>query len=771
MDDTRDDGLKSGDPANGWHGKIGKTFSDSEPYWKPAVTPPEGAPNILIILMDDLGFAEMGCFGSEIQTPNLDRLAAQGLRFNNYTTVPMCAPARAALMTGKNPHSVGAGWLTHANPGYPGFQAAEMSKDAPLIPELLRDAGYATYAVGKWHNTPDSKQSSADDKSSWPLQRGFDRFYGFLGAETNYHAPGQIVEGNEFRDIEDYGPGYFSTDDFATQAIKMLRGHASSAAPGRPFFLYFATNAPHTPHHAKPADIAKYKGRYDAGWDAIRHERYARQREMGVIGDWELPELSPGVPKWEDMPEGELDIMAAYMEIYAGLVDNIDQNIGRIVDELERLGQLDNTLILITSDNGASSIGGEDGAANFTEKRVTQSEPAELARELLESGLLGAVNSSPAYPKGWGNAGNTPFRFFKRTPMNGGIRVPFILHWPERIKDAGAVRGSWAHVTDIAPTILDVLGLEYPKAFNGYRTRGQDGVTFLPMLMDGAAPAARSRQYYELEGNRGYIDGKWKIGSLQPPGTTIDLDNWMLFDLEADPTECHDLSKQHPDILERLIRAFDEDAFANYAYPLDNRTLVRALTHNPERLADINRPHRFYPGTEGYQAVKVSPLFADRDYVTRVRFDYQPGMEGVLFALGDSLKGICAYVIGGEAVLHYNGGVLSKHEVRLPLREGLQQLVIDHKAPGKLRGHAEVRLEADGQVYASGPVEMSPGIIMFNGEGLDIGLDRKTKVAAECEGRGSFAYPGRIDWLDIDPGPQAPGSMVNQAEIAVQRDW
>ncbi|WP_319824951.1 arylsulfatase [Thalassovita sp.] len=771
MGKTGEDGLKSGDPANGWTGKIGKTFRDSEPHWRARVTPPKGAPNILVILLDDLGFAEMSCFGSEIETPNLDRLAAGGLRFNNYTTVPMCAPARAALMTGKNPHSVGAGWLTHADPGYPGFRAAEMSKDAPTIPELLRDAGYATYAVGKWHNTPDAKQSSADDKSSWPLQRGFDRFYGFLGAETNYHAPGQIVEGNEFRDIEEYGPDYFSTDDFARQAIKMLRGHASSAAPDKPFFLYFATNAPHTPHHAKPEDIAKYKGRYDAGWDAIRQERYARQREMGVIGDWELPELSPGVPKWQDMPEGELDIMAAYMEIYAGLVDNIDQNIGRIVDELVRLEKLDNTLILITSDNGASSIGGEDGAANFTEKRVTQTEPPELARELLDRGLLGAVNSSPAYPKGWGNAGNTPFRFFKRTPMNGGIRVPFLLHWPARIKDAGAVRENWAHVTDISPTILDLLGLDYPAAFNGYRTRGQDGVSFLPMLTNGTAPAARSRQYFELEGNRGYIDGKWKIGSLQPPGSEIDLDNWMLFDLATDPTECHDLSKRHPEILERLIHAFDEDAFANYAYPLDNRTLVRALTHSPERLADINRPHKFYPGTEGYQAVKVSPLFADRDYVARLQFDYADGMEGVLFALGDSLKGICAYVIGGKAVLHYNGGVLAKYEVRLPLRPGLQQLVIHHTAPGKLRGQAQVRLEADGETYACGDVEMSPGILMFNGEGLDIGLDRKTKVATECEGRGTFAYSGQIDWLHIDPGPQAPGSMVNQAEIAVQRDW
>lgn len=769
MSDSKN-GLKSGNPADGWKGSIGKTFADSRPYWKPKAKAPNGAPNVVIILMDDLGFAEMGCFGSEIQTPNIDRLAANGLMFNNYTTVPMCTPARAALMTGKNPHSVGAGWLTHANPGYPGYQAGEISKDAPTIPELLRDQGYSTYAVGKWHNSPDTSLSSSQDKSSWPLQRGFDRFYGFLGAEINYHAPGQIVQGNEFLPVDDYGPDYFSTDDFAAQACSMLRAHASES-PEKPFLLYFATNAPHTPHQAKPEDIAKYRGRYNAGWDAIRAERYERQRKLGVIGDWNLPDLSPGVPKWDDMPADDLDIMAAYMEIYAGLVDNTDQNIGVLIDTLEEIGALENTLIIVTSDNGASSIGGDDGAANFTEKRVTGQEPVELARRMIEDGTMGAVNTSPAYPKGWGNAGNTPFRFFKRTPMNGGIRVPLVVHWPDGIEDRGVVREQWVHVTDISPMLLDMLGLEYPAAHNGYATRGQDGVSFLPLLGSAAALSRRNRQYYELEGNRGLILGRYKVVSLQPPGEKIDLGNWMLFDLETDPTECHNIAADHPDLVRKMVAAFDEDAFANYAYPLDNRTLVRALTHNEERLQQVNRSHTFRPGTEGYQAIRVSPLFADRDYVLTVPFEWQPGFEGVLFALGDSLKGVTTYVIENELVVYYKGGYLALHELRLPLRPGAQLLRIEHSASGNLRGHGAVTLAIDGTTYADGSLNMSPGILALNGEGLDIGLDRKTKVSPECEGRGVFAYPGRIDWLRIEPGPQAPGSMVNLAEVAVQRDW
>lgn len=759
--------LKSGDPAHGWKGRMGRTFIESEPYWHPPVTPPKGAPNIVVILLDDLGFAEMGCFGSEIETPNMDRLAANGLRFNNYTTVPMCAPARAALMTGKNPHSVGVGWLTHANPGYPGFQAGEISKDAPTFPELLRESGYSTYAVGKWHNAADYNLNAASDKSSWPLQRGFDRFYGFLGAETNYHAPGQIVEGNELVATNAYDDGYFSTDDFTDRAIAMLKAH-KSAADDKPFLMYFAANAPHTPHHAKPRDIAKYKGRYDVGWDAIRHQRFERQRKIGIIGaDWTLPALSPGVPDWADMPKDQLDIMAAYMEIYAGLVDNIDQNIGRLTASLEQLGMMENTLILITSDNGASSIGGEDGAANFSEKRVTNQENPELARKMLESGALGAVNTSPAYPKGWGNAGNTPFRFFKRTPMNGGIRVPMIAHWPARIADKGAVRGEWVHVTDVMPMLLEVLGLDYPDQFNGYATRDLDGVSCLPILLDGSAKTQRSAQYYELEGNRGYISGQWKIASLQPPGGKIDLENWLLFDLQADPTETTDLAAQRPDILYDLVEKFDRDAFANYAYPLDNRTLTRALTHDPYRIKDVNRAFIFYQGAETAQAVQVSPLVADRDYVLTCAFDYRDGMQGVLFALGDSLRGFCAFVKGGELVVHYNGGFLIKRDLRLPIMPGRQVLTINHKAKGRLQGGAEVSLEGG----AKGDLSMSPCILFLNGEGFDVGLDRKSKVSPECEGRGTFEYPGQIDWVKIDPGPQAPGSFVNRAEELAQRDW
>lgn len=765
-----EDLLWSDDPGAGYEGVIGQTLKDSTPWWRPSKQPPKGAPNVVVILLDDLGFSDFGCYGSEIDTPNIDRLAAHGMQMTGYTTVPMCTPARAALLTGKNPHSVGCGWLTHNNPGYPGYQAGEMSKDAPTMAELLRHYGYSTYAVGKWHNTADTNVSAAADRSAWPLQRGFDRFYGFLGAETNYHSPAQIVEGNELVPMDAYPEDYFCTDDWTEKACSYLRAHDSSC-PDKPFFLYFATNAPHVPLHAKEADLAKYRHHYHKGWDQIRSDRFARQQELGIVGeDWQLPELSPGVPEWHDVPVEDRGIMSAYMELYAGLVDNIDQNVGAIIDQLEALGQLDNTLIMLTSDNGASSIGGIEGAANILEKRVMQNESPEIAKAMHTSGELGKVTSYPAYPVGWGNASNTPFRFYKRTPMNGGIRVPMIMHWPKGIAKTGINR-DWMHVTDVLPTLLDILGQEYPLQFNGYRTRGLDGEVCSHILKDEACAKPHQAQHYELEGNRGYIDGDWKICSLQPPGQVIDLDNWLLFNLKDDPTEMHNLAGQYPDKLLHLIQAFDADAKANYVYPLDNRDLRKALSVSPEQEAKLNRSHRFYPHTETIHSEVVQLLIADRNFVLNCEFSYKPGDTGVLFALGDVCHGFTAYIIDAELVFAFSGGSQISREVRMPISLGEHRLRLDYEALGRRQAKANISLDSTQSEPVSSELNMTPTFLKLMGEGFDVGLDRRLKVTAECEGKGTFAYTNRINLVQIDPGAQAPGSLMHRAEAMVQNDW
>ena len=385
--------LGSDDPARGWHGRIGRTLRDSQPDWPPRTAAPANAPDVVVILLDDLGFSDFGCFGAEIRTPAIDRMAARGVRFANYTTVPMCTPARAALLTGKNPHAVGCGWLTFNDPGYPGYRSGEITRDTPTLAEILRAQGWSTYMVGKWHNTAEHNVAPAADRSSWPLSRGFDRFYGFLGGETHYFAPAQLVSDNTFLDHDVYRDGYYCTDDWTDQAIAFVKEHAS-AAPGKPFFLYVAHNAPHAPLHAKPADLARYRGRYDAGWDALRAERIAHQVERGVFATKPaMPPRSPGVPAWEDVDPARRQLFARYMELYAAVVENMDWNIGRLLDTLDALGRLDNTLVILTSDNGANGIGGIDGAANNLSKRLVNAEDPAWVREMLQSGRLGGSES------------------------------------------------------------------------------------------------------------------------------------------------------------------------------------------------------------------------------------------------------------------------------------------------------------------------------------------------------------------------------------------
>ncbi|MFM7332279.1 MAG: arylsulfatase [Brachymonas sp.] len=759
-----------GGAASGHQAKIGKTLKDSTPWWREPVLPAEGSPNVVVILLDDLGFSDFGCFGSEIRTPHIDALAAGGLRYTQYTTVPMCTPARASMFTGKNPHAVGCGWLTHADPGYPGYQAGEISADAPTIAEILRHMGYRTYGVGKWHNVDDHKATSASDRSAWPLQRGFDRYYGFLGAETNFFAPGHLIEGNEFLPIDEYPSGYYSSDDWTSRAIRYLRGHRS-AAPDRPFFLYLAHNAPHVPLQARSEDIAAYQGMYDAGWDAIRIARCARQKAMGLLPEhWRLPAGSPGVPSWEDIPAEKRPLMAHYMQIYAAMVENIDANVGRLVAELKALGQWDNTLLLLTSDNGASSIGGPDGAANIFEKRVTQKEDPNLPMELLQAGQLGGADSYPAYPVAWAQASNTPFRFYKRTPMNGGIRVPMVLSWPDRVKDGGALREQWVHVSDVLPTLLDVLGQSYPAQFNGFATRGLDGVSFAATLSEPKAKSLRTQQYYELEGNRGYIavqgDDVWKIASLQPPGQPIDVDRWTLFNLRLDPTECDNLAASHSGKLLELIQLFEADAKTNHVYPLDNRDPRRVLALSPYWVQAYSQAREYYPGTETIAPAAISALISDRDFKLNCCFECPTQPEGVIFAIGDHMNGLAAYVMDGQLSVSFRAGRKVLRHLSTSIGEGSFELELDHVAKGQRQGLGKLRLNGK----PMGELDMSPCFLRVSGEGIDVGLDRKRKSSPAYADRGAFTFNGSIRSVRIEPGAQAPDSLTNRPEALAQLD-
>ncbi len=760
-------GSASADPAFGFQGTLGKTLAQSTPWWKPRQAPAPGAPDIVVVLLDDVGFSDFGCYGSEIHTPHIDALAADGLRFSQYTTVPMCTPARAALMTGKNPHSVGCGWLTHNNPGYPGYQAGEISRDAPTVPELLRQSGYSTYGVGKWHNTADTNNSPSASKDAWPLQRGFDRFYGFLGAETNFFAPGQLVDGNSFIDIDGYRDDYYSTDDWTEKSLAYLKSHIG-ATPDKPFFLYMAHNAPHVPLHAKPQDVARYAGVYERGWDAIRKERFSRQQATGLVPtDWRLPERPPDIPAWDSLTTEQQGLYAHYMALYAAMLDSADQSVGQVVAFLKESGRFDNTLIIVTSDNGATAIGGPTGAANIFEKRVGATEAADAAVSMLRQGKLGGAQSYAAYPVGWGNACNTPFRYYKRTPMNGGIRVPFVMHWPKGIAQAGEIRREWIHVTDTLPTLLAIVGTPYPESFNGLRTRGLDGRSYQAMLRDRSARAGRDCQHYELEGNRGYISGRWKIVSLQPPGKAIDLDNWMLFDLASDPTEEHDLAHANPVKLAELVQAFEADAQANYVYPIDNRDHRRVLAIPPFMEPTLSVPRMFYPGCSTVPATVMTSLLSDRDFEIECDFVFRPADRGVLFAVGNSFGGMSMFVDRGCLHFVYNGGIRLVACDDIHLSEGPVRVHLLHRALGQRRGQGTLTI--NGQV-APTPIDMSPTILRLTGEGLDVGRDRRLKVCDRYRGEGAFVYSGTIRHVRLQPGSRAPDSISNKPERESQLD-
>jgi arylsulfatase len=762
-------GLKSADPGAGWQGTIGRTLRESVPWWPPDSAAGSTSPNIIVILLDDLGYSDLGCFGAEFETAHIDTLAAGGLRLANYTTVPMCTPARAALLSGKNPHAVGCGWLTFNSPGFPGYRAGEMSLDAPTIPEILRAQGYSTYAVGKWHNTADYNVTPAGDRSSWPLQRGFDRFYGFIGGETHYFAPAQIFEDNAIVDVESYSSNYYCTDDWTDKALSWLKSHRS-CAPNKPFFLFLSHNAPHAPLHAKPADLARQAGRFDGGWDLARQERLRRQVEAGLMpARTRLPDRSPGVPAWNDLPPDKRRVLARYMELYAAVIHNLDWNIGRLVDFLRQGELLDNTLVLLTSDNGANGIGGLDGAVNNLAKRLTRNEDPEMVRRVMQGGHLGSSTTWPTYPLGWTDVSSTPFRMFKTTTMNGGIRVPLIAHWPDGLKDAGAIRHQWMHVTDILPTLLEVIGVSYPEAFNGYRTRGLDGVGCLPILREAGAPAGRERQHYELAGNRGYICGDWKIVSLQPPGGALSLDNWMLFNLAEDPTETVDAASREPGVLADLVTAFEADAQANYVYPLDNRDIRRALTVPPFLERSVSIPRTFFPDSGTIALAVVSPMVADRDFDLHCQFTYSKSDKGVLFALGDPIAGMALYVRDDALHFVYHGGTgRSVVCAGMVPREGENLFTLNHHARGARRGDGSLTLNGN---PVDSVVDMSPTLILgWVGEGLDIGRDSKLHVHGDYGGSGSCRYSGRVIHVHIAPGPHPADSYANRPERAAQLD-
>ena len=750
---------------DGFDGEVGRIFSTSTPSWPKRPEPAAGAPNVIVMLVDDLGFSDVGCYGSEIDTPNIDALAASGVQFANFHVNPMCSPTRASLLTGLNAHMAGVGHVAHADPGYPGY-AMELRPDAVTVAEAFRDAGWATFAIGKWHLCKDSDLSDAGSKHSWPLQVGFDRYFGILDGFTNLHQPHRLYEDNHVVEVDEYPDDYYLTDELTDRALDMVT-RLRSSHPTKPFFMYFSHCAVHAPLHAKQDDMAKYRGRYDGGWDRVREQRFARQQELGIVpASAVLPprnaEAEHEVEAWDDLSDDEQRLFARYKETYAAMVDNIDQNLGRLRTALDEMGEWDNTIVVFTSDNGASREGQARGTASYfrTLLGAARNTSEELqAADLKRIDAVGGPQTMAHYPRGWAMASNTPFRMYKVNTQQGGHQVPMIVSWPAGGLDTGSCSPAYQHVTDVMATLAGLAGVELPTRRGGRVGPGRVGRTFEPALFDHDAPSTHPEQYYECWGHRGFYRDGWSATTIHPQRTAFSDDRWQLHDLTTDPTEAHDVSDVHPEVLIELVEAWEEAAWANQVFPLDERSMIKETTRPPTE-QPLTEGVTLRPGTPTLERYRSLKLIQFRSFSVHARVEYAIGDEGVLFAHGDQGGGYSVHIENGHAWLAYNGyGTMTDLDAG-PLDPGEREIVFELDALAGSR--ADVRVRVDGELRSEA-TDLPLLMAMAPFQGIDVGIDRRSPVSWQrFERHGSFAYTGNlvdVRWEPGEPSPEDPAKF------------
>ncbi len=731
-------------------GVIGRTAAESTPAWPVPKRAKDGAPNVVFILLDDVGFAQLGCFGADVRTPTFDRLAARGLRYRDFHTTAICSPTRACLLTGRNHHSNGVGIIQEMATGYPGYNGAVPRENGFLSEMLLRE-GYATFAVGKWHLTLASEYASGASKARWPLSRGFERYYGFLGGKTNQWAPTLVHDNHYVEPPTATDEGYHLNADLADRAIEFITD-LRTYAPEKPFFLYYCLGAGHSPHHVEREWIEKYRGRFDQGWERWREEVFARQLEQGIVPPG--TELSPRpdwVPAWGGLSDDERRLYARQMEVYAAFLEQTDHHIGRVIGHLEELGELDNSLIFITSDNGASSEGGVHGSFNELQS-PNQLQPS-VAQNLEHLDEWGGVKSYPNYAWGWAWAGNTPLRRWKRYLHQGGMSDALIVHWPKGIEARGEVRGQYSHVVDVVPTVLEALGVDPPAQINGVAQRPIEGVSFAHTFASPDAPTGKTVQYYEMIGSRAIWHDGWKAVAEQeqgPPLTEEGLarQRWELYHVAEDFSECHDLAAQHPEKLAELVERWWAEAGKYNVLPLDARMQARMAERKPLAARDTSRYVYYAGGAAQFEYTAVN--LKNRSHtITAEVFIPEGGAEGVLLAHGSWFAGYSLYV--KDRRLHYVHNYLGLQEYRVSsdreVPSGAVSLGLQFTKTGEHRGTATLFI-GDQQVGEAEIPRTVPAVIETSGEGLCCGYDSGLPVTEHY--RAPFRFTGRIKRVVVE---------------------
>jgi arylsulfatase len=743
-------------------GVIGKTYTESKAEWPKVPTPPQGAPNIVIVLLDDVGFGQTSTFGGPVQTPTLEALAKKGLRYNRFHTTAVCGPSRAALITGRNHHNCGVGFLAEWATGFPSYNNM-IPKSTATIGAVLKGNGYATAWVGKNHNTPDWESSVAGPFDRWPTGMGFDYFYGFIGGETNQYYPVLFENTSAVEPATSPEQGYHFMTDMTDKAINWLR-YSKSVAPQKPALMYFAPGAAHAPHHAPKEWREKYKGKFDTGWDAIREETYKRQLKLGVIpADTQLTPRPEWVKPWASLSKDEQKLYAAFMENFAGYLAFADHEVGRLLEAVNQLPDADNTLIFyIVGDNGASSEGGVSGTAN--EIMNLNGIPSRLEDTMKILDEIGGPDTEPHYPLGWAWAGNAPFQWVKQVASHlGGSRNPMVVSWPAKIRDHGGVRSQFTHLIDILPTVLDAAGIPAPKSVDGVKQKPLDGVSILSTFASAKARPVRERQYFEILSNRAIYDKGWIACAQHSLPWRQDLapghwekDKWELYHLDEDFSEAKDLASKNPKKLAQLKRLFDEEARRNHVYPLDDRGAARvSVPKPPPGGADPNRTQfTYYPGASRLPET-AAPNTKNRSHRITAEIEMpKSGGEGVIVAEGGKSAGFALYVQDGKLAYHYNFFEKTRTNLvsnqALPPGKSTVSLEFAYDGGGLGKGGVAT-IGVNGKVVGKTRLEATvPG--RFGLDTFGVGSDTGSPVTDTY--KAPFAFTGKIGKVAIELGPQ-----------------
>ena len=751
-----------------FQGRIGRTIADSAPHWPAGPKAPPGAPNILVVLFDDTGFSDFGCYGSPIRTPTIDRLADEGLRYTGLHTTAMCSTTRAAMLTGRNPHSVGVGSLANFDSGYPGYRG-KIRREAGTIAEILRLHGWRNYMVGKWHVAPLTEAGSTGPFDGWPLGRGFDRYYGFMDAETDHYAPELVLDNSSIDPPGSYDSGYHLTSDLVDRSVQFLAGHIAEK-PDNPWLLWLALGANHAPHQAPRDIILGYDEVFAGGWDVEREHRLARQLEMGLVpAGTRVPPRNDGVKPWDQHSADERRFFTRLQAAFAGMLDHADRQLARLVDFLERSGQRDNTIILVLSDNGASQEGGLLGGVTLGPRNMRQELwPERLS--LIEE--IGGPKVHNNFPHGWAMASNTPLRRYKQNTHGGGIRDPLVVSWPKGIRARGELRHQFCHVSDMLPTLLDIISIEPPTEINGVKQMPLEGVSFKASLNDPAAPSKASPQYFEQFGHRGLWQQGWKAVAYHPPGTPFDVDRWELYDLARDFNETNDLAAAAPDRLAAMIESWWQLAERHNVLPLDDRFRER-FAENAANFHGARTRYVLHAGM-GHVPTEVAPDLRSRSYLIEAFVELTGGDQGVLIAHGDATSGYSLFVQEGRLVHDMNVGgehVIVRSHVVVPAtgphRLGVRVRRLSHienPTPATGPGTSEIMLEIDGT--PTGGIETNLGLPNFiSWSGLDIGRDRGSPVSNYAA---PFAFTGKLLRVEVamDVDQRLDGDGIGAAIMA-----